>query len=294
MKKAIHKIFLSQSLEDGHDAVFEAVTKAALSSDAVVMRVGSTYGSVKLFEHVRQCIYSVDLVVADVTNSKPNVMLEVGLAQAIDKPLILIAANLRLVPAELSGYQMLCYDFSVLSDDFTSRLAKVFSRVFRSPETFSTTRVAEEKSKKRSVFISYSHKDAPFLDRLLVHLKPLERNDRIDLWVDSRLRAGDKWREEIDHALDKSNVAILLVSADYLASDFIIQNELPPLLRKAEERGARIVPLIIKPCRFVRDINLCHFQSFNDPKHPLIFLSDGEQEVVYDSVAAEVERLTGG
>ena len=108
--------------------------------------------------------------------------------------------------------------------------------------------------------------------------------------MDTRLRAGDRWRKEIDKALQRAIVAILLVSADFLASDFITDNELPPLLRNAEERGTRVIPIIVKPCRFTRDKNLRHFQSVNDPKRALVLLSDGEQELIYDRVAAEVEK----
>src|SRR6218665_3206938 len=91
--------------------------------------------------------------------------------------------------------------------------------------------------KGNHIFISYSHKDAEYLERLLVHLKPLERDGLIDTWVDTRLLAGDRWKKEIDAALKKARVAVLLVSADFLASDFIINNELPPLLKAAEEQG---------------------------------------------------------
>jgi len=110
------------------------------------------------------------------------------------------------------------------------------------------------------------------------------------LWVDTRLRAGDRWRKEIEKALGRATVAILMVSADFLASDFITNNELPPLLKSAEERGVRILPLIVKPCRFARDASLRHFQAINDPKNSLALLPQGEQEVLYDQVAAEVER----
>jgi hypothetical protein len=50
---------------------------------------------------------------------------------------------------------------------------------------------------KSYVFICYSHKDQEYLDRLLIHLKPLEKEGLIDVWADTRLRAGDKWRAEI-------------------------------------------------------------------------------------------------
>jgi hypothetical protein len=85
-------------------------------------------------------------------------------------------------------------------------------------------------------------------------------------------------------------VAILLVSADFLASDFITDNELPPILRNAEEKGTRIIPLIVKPCRFTRDKNLKHFLAINDPKDALIHIAEGDQERLYDMVSAEVER----
>jgi hypothetical protein len=88
----------------------------------------------------------------------------------------------------------------------------------------------------------------------------------------------------------RAHAAVLLVSADFMASEFIANNELPPLLRNAEERGTRIIPLLVKPSRFARDASLKHFQAANDPKNPLVLLPHGEQERVLDGVAEEVER----
>jgi len=113
----------------------------------------------------------------------------------------------------------------------------------------------------KRVFISYSHRDSAFLDRLMVHLKPLQRQGVLDPWVDTRLLAGERWKREIEKALKSARVAVLLISADFLASDFIIENELPPLLHAAEEKGTLIIPVILKPCRFTRDPHLREFQS---------------------------------
>ena len=102
----------------------------------------------------------------------------------------------------------------------------------------------------QKLFISYSHSDVECLKRLLVHLRPLTCDNGIACWSDKRM---NKWRHEIQSNLDQATVAILLISADFLASEFIVNNELPPLLIKAESVGLRILPLILKPCGFRRD-----------------------------------------
>ena len=140
------------------------------------------------------------------------------------------------------------------------------------------------------LFISYSHLDTDCLTRLLVHLRPLERQGLVDCWSDRKIRAGDKWKSQLTANLDSAAVAILLVSADFLASDFIVNNELPPLLMKAEANGIRILPVILKPCGFHRDKVLQSFQAVNDPSAPLLGLSAIHQEALYDRVAEEVHR----
>jgi hypothetical protein len=101
-------------------------------------------------------------------------------------------------------------------------------------------------------------------------LRPVERSGAISLWSDTKINPGARWREEIKQAIDEARIAVLLISADFLASEFIVTNELPPLLAAAELEGARIIPVIVKPSRFVRDRGLSRFQALNDPKAPLI------------------------
>jgi hypothetical protein len=111
------------------------------------------------------------------------------------------------------------------------------------------------------VFVSYSHKNGRLLERLLVHLKPLERSKQIDVWSDMRLKVGDDWRHEIEVALDRAQVAILLVSADFLASDFITRVELPSLLQAAAKRKCKVMPIIVGPCGFSSDSELAALPS---------------------------------
>ena len=143
--------------------------------------------------------------------------------------------------------------------------------------------------KRNKVFISYSHQDVDWLRRLRVHLKPLEDERQVEIWDDTKIAPGSRWREEITRAVDSAKVAILLVSADFLASDYIKDNELPPLLVAAKEEGAIILPVILSPSRFVRTASLSHFQAVNDPAKPLVGMSRNEQEAVLVKVSEAVE-----
>lgn len=142
------------------------------------------------------------------------------------------------------------------------------------------------------VFISYSHKDEEWFKRLQVHLKPLQKNHGIDIWDDTRLTPGSKWREKIIKAVDDADIAILIISADYLSSDFIIKNELPPLLKAGEEEGKLILPIIASPSLFNLTPDLAVFKTINDPSRPLLALSKCEQEDVFLKVAETLLKRT--
>jgi len=145
-------------------------------------------------------------------------------------------------------------------------------------------------SKRVKVFVSYSHCDESWLKRLRVHLKPLERDYALDIWDDSKIVAGSTWRDEIDLAIQSAKVAVLLISADFLASDFIINNELPPLLNAAREDGAVIMPLIVSPSRFKSTQTIAKFQAVNDPSKPLNSLPKAKQEELLVKMSEDIEK----
>ncbi len=283
------EIFVIQSAGKASNSVFELIVSTAASVGATAVRDDSRLGDIS--EHINEKIQQASLVIADISYANPNVMYEIGIATALKKPIILIAQHSRSIPLDLIKYQIFVFG-SITPREFVENLSEIVKTALKNPQVYLLAARLPDKQKKRSVFISYSHVDRPYMERLLVHLKPLEKEGLIDLWVDTRLKAGDLWKKQIENALENANVAILLVSADYLASDFIINNELPPLLLKAEQRGTRIIPLVIKPCRFARDHNLNHFQAVNDPTEALIKLTEAERETYYDSVANAVEKST--
>ena len=150
-----------------------------------------------------------------------------------------------------------------------------------------TNQLLKNKS-KQSVFISYSHVDAEWLKRVKVHLKPLERDSIIEIWEDTRIKTGDNWKNEIELALKNSKAAILLLSADFLASDFIVENELPQLLKIAKEEGTRIFQVILSPCCFDENENLSQFQAVNSPNKSLIEMDKGSQERLLVQLAKQI------
>lgn len=146
---------------------------------------------------------------------------------------------------------------------------------------------------KINIFISYSHADEEWLKRLSKHLKVLAKySGNVEYWEDTKLRGGDKWREEIINAISRANVAILLISTDFLASDFISSDELPPILRKAEEEGTRVIPLIVSPCAY--DLSeISEFQAINSPDKTLADMVGDDAAInrVYLELIKNIQEL---
>ena len=142
-------------------------------------------------------------------------------------------------------------------------------------------------SNRTKVFISYSHENEEDQQRLLTHLRAAKQNNKVEWWDDTQIKPGEKWHEEIRKAIASTRVAILLVSVDYLASEFILKNELPPLLTASEEEGITILPVILGPCIFKRT-NLARFQAVNDPSMPLSKMNRHEKDEVWNKVVETI------
>jgi hypothetical protein len=128
------------------------------------------------------------------------------------------------------------------------------------------------------VFVSYSHADAKWLKRLRVFLAPLKRQGMVDEWDDTRIQPGMKWREEIATSIGAARAAVLLLSADFCASDFIAKNELPPLLQAADQGKSTILCVVVSPCD---PGPLAGYQFLNPPDKTLAEMEPAKRERVW-------------
>jgi formylglycine-generating enzyme required for sulfatase activity len=142
---------------------------------------------------------------------------------------------------------------------------------------------------RHQLFISYSHRDREWVDRLQTMIRPLVRSDDLKLWDDSQIPPGARWKEEIEKALASAKVALLLVSDEFLASEFVTNKELPPLLEAAEREGLRILWVCLSPC-FVEFTLINDFQAVIPPSQVLEGMTPVEQKQALKKLALSVRE----
>lgn len=100
----------------------------------------------------------------------------------------------------------------------------------------------------KKVFVSYSHSNTPWLGRLRNHLAGLRRSNYIETWDDQEILPGDEWDKSIKTKLAEADVFILLLSSDFIASDYIWNVELQTAIKKYREDGnKRVIPVLVEP-----------------------------------------------
>src|SRR5437660_962693 len=106
----------------------------------------------------------------------------------------------------------------------------------------------EESAQAVKVFYSYAREDEILREDLEKHLFPLTRQKLITTWADTVINAGQNWEEEIKRNLETADIILLLVSANFMASDFCYGFEMQRALQRHQAREARVIPIILRPC----------------------------------------------
>jgi internalin A len=149
-------------------------------------------------------------------------------------------------------------------------------------------RILEAKRRVMRLFYSYSHRDETLRNKLETHLKLLQRQGLIEAWHDRNIEAGDDWKQKIDENLEGADIILLLVSADFIASDYCYEKEMKRALERHEQGKARVIPVI------VRDINwrIAPFANLQAlPKDGKAVTSWNDKDSAWRNVSEGIERV---
>ena len=97
------------------------------------------------------------------------------------------------------------------------------------------------------IFCCYAHEDEPLLKKLKTHLFPLQRAGLVDVWYDRDISAGTDWEQQIKERLNTAHIILLLVSPDFMASDYCYSIEMQRALERHEQGEAHVIPIILRP-----------------------------------------------
>ena len=143
------------------------------------------------------------------------------------------------------------------------------------------------------IFVSYSHRDKAWLEKLFIFLKPYQRKGQLTVWADPYIQVGDVWKREIDQALPRAKVGLLLVSPHFLASDFIMDHEVPQLEQATEDGEAKLccVPL---SSSVVEPTGLNKYQWVRPSGDALDLLKEPQQHAALVTITKQLVEMFHG
>lgn len=146
-------------------------------------------------------------------------------------------------------------------------------------------------SKSGNIFISFAEEDLAVVKELEKTLKPLTRRGEVSVWTFKHILAGQKWREEIDEALKEAGATFLIISRDFLNSDFSVEVELPEILRRAKAGNITMLTLFASPVPSDAIRDILDFQALNGPNNSLKGMTDLARDEFWVTVYERVKEL---
>jgi len=143
---------------------------------------------------------------------------------------------------------------------------------------------------RSKIFVSYSHEDSRLFQEFETMLAPAVQRGLVDVWDDQRILPGAKWEQEIQKALASARIAVLLVSKNFLASHFIAKNELPPLLKAAQDQGVTIFWIYLGSCLY-EQTEIATYQAAHDISRPLSELPKAQREAVLSKCCSKLIQM---
>jgi hypothetical protein len=156
-----------------------------------------------------------------------------------------------------------------------------------------TDRVDGAERAVNEVFLSYAHKDRKWRDDLLTMLAPALREKTLDLWYDGKIKASQDWRNEIEAAMRRARVGVLLVSKHFLASEFIANKELPFLFEAAEKADVKLSWVLLGSCSW-EEQDFAKLQALHGTSKPLAALRGDARDKAMKQVSQGILELARG
>jgi hypothetical protein len=141
------------------------------------------------------------------------------------------------------------------------------------------------------LFYSYAHEDEKLRKKLETHLSTLRREGLIVGWHDRNISAGSEWAEEIDERLRRAKIILLLISPDFIASDYCYGIEMKLALERHEKGEARVIPVILRPAD-LKDTPFMKLQAL--PRNALPVVKWRSQDDAFVDIAQGIRRVVEG
>ncbi len=149
-------------------------------------------------------------------------------------------------------------------------------------------------SKIPKLFYSYAHKDETMRDKLATHLKILQRQEKITVWYDRQIGAGDEWERQITTHLNSADIILLLISPDFMASDFCYNIEMERAIKRHNAREAVVIPVILRPTDWT-GVSFSKLQALPKNAKPVTLWPDEDEAYlnIAEGIRKVAERFTG-